>query len=310
MLILIPREDIFSDLGHTGGNFLTACVTIITDGSNKVPDLCLKIQPMHLLGYIASLLIGMSLGLIGGGGSILTLPVMVYLFGVSPITATSYSLFVVGTTSLVGAAQQYRQGSVNTRMALLFAVTSVVTVFITRRWLLPGIPEHIVTISRFTVTESWLTMILFAILMIVSSIFMMRNKPASSTTTPDRLPGIGKMIVSGIAIGLITGLLGAGGGFLLIPALVLLLHLPMKKAIGTSLLVIALNSLVGFSGNMFDKGIDWLLLLTVTLLAVAGIILGSYLNRIVPAGKLKNAFGWFVLVMGIYILWMEIYHVL
>lgn len=265
---------------------------------------------MHLLGYIASLLIGVSLGLIGGGGSILTLPVMVYLFGISPITATSYSLFVVGTTSLVGAAQQYRQGSVNTRMALLFAATSVATVFATRKWLMPAIPEHIATIYGYTITESWLTMILFAILMVVASIFMLHNKPAGSAKTPGTKISTGKIILFGTGIGLITGLLGAGGGFLLIPALVLLLHLPMKKAIGTSLLVIALNSLIGFSSNLFDKGIDWLLLLTVTLLAIAGIILGSYLNRIVPAGKLKNAFGWFVLVMGIYILGMEIYHIL
>lgn len=265
-----------------------------------------EIYDMHLLGYIASLLIGVSLGLIGGGGSILTLPVMVYLFGVSPVTATSYSLFVVGATSLVGAAQQYRQGTVNIRMALLFAATSVVTVFVTRRWLLPSIPEHIATIYGYTITGSWLTMILFAFLMVVSSMFMMLNKPAPSSTTADTSISIGKMILFSAGIGLITGLLGAGGGFLLIPALVLLLHLPMKKAIGTSLLVIALNSLIGFSGNMFDKGIDWLLLLTVTLLAIVGIILGSYLNRIVPSGKLRNTFGWFVLAMGIYMLGMEI----
>jgi uncharacterized protein len=131
---------------------------------------------MHLLGYIASLLIGISLGLIGGGGSILTMPVMVYLFGVSPVTATSYSLFIVGSTSLVGAARQYKQGAVNIRMALLFAATSVATVFITRKWLVPAIPDHIASIQGFEITESWLTMVLFALLMLISSIFMMGNK--------------------------------------------------------------------------------------------------------------------------------------
>jgi uncharacterized protein len=114
------------------------------------------------------------------------------------------------------------------------------------------------------------------------------------------------MVLFGTGIGLVTGLLGAGGGFLLIPALVLLLRLPMKEAVGTSLLVIALNSLIGFTGNLNDKGMDWSLLLLVTLLAVAGILLGSYLNRKVPAGSLKKAFGWFVLAMGIYILIREL----
>lgn len=262
---------------------------------------------MHLIGYFASLLIGISLGLIGGGGSILTMPVMVYLFGVSPVTATSYSLFVVGSTSLVGAAQQYRQGTVNIRMAFLFAATSVITVFLTRKWIVPAIPEHIATIGGFSITESWLTMVLFAILMLVSSIFMMRNKtvPPIVSSAATKL-SIGKLILYGTGIGLVTGLLGAGGGFLLIPALVLLLHLPMKEAVGTSLLVIALNSLIGFTGNLHDKGMDWQLLLSVTGLAIAGILLGSYLNRKIPAGKLKKAFGWFVLAMGVYILVREL----
>lgn len=262
---------------------------------------------MHLLGYIASLLIGISLGLIGGGGSILTMPVMVYLFGVSPITATSYSLFVVGSTSLVGAAKQYKQGTVNVRMALLFAATSVATVFLTRKWLVPAIPGHIATIHGFNITESWLTMVLFALLMLISAIFMMRNKHApGATDAGEKKINVGKLIFYGTGIGLVTGLLGAGGGFLLIPALVLLLHLPMKEAVGTSLLVIALNSLIGFTGNLHDKGMDWQLLFSVTALAIAGILLGSYLNRKIAAGKLKKGFGWFVLAMGLYILVREV----
>ncbi len=258
---------------------------------------------MHLLGYIASLLIGLSLGLIGGGGSILTMPVMVYLFGVSPVAAASYSLFVVGSTSLVGAARQYKKGLVNVRMALLFAAASVVTVFLIRRWLVPAIPENIATIHGFVITENWLTMVLFAILMLISSVFMMRNKGSQQLpATAGKKISIVKIIFYGMGIGLVTGLLGAGGGFLLIPALVLLLHLPMKEAVGTSLLVIALNSLIGFTGDLHNKGIDWPLLLMVTALAMAGILLGSYLNQKIPAGKLKKAFGWFVLAMGVYIL--------
>ncbi|WP_343674210.1 sulfite exporter TauE/SafE family protein [Chitinophaga sp.] len=261
---------------------------------------------MALFGYIASLLIGISLGLIGGGGSILAMPVMVYLFGVSPVTATSYSLFIVGSTSLVGAAQQYKQGSVNIKMAFLFAATSVLAVFLTRKYLVPAIPEHIATIGRFSITESWLTMVMFAILMLVSSIFMIRNNSIKAETRDDQGINFWKLIVYGTGIGLVTGLLGAGGGFLLIPALVLILRLPMKEAVGTSLLVIALNSLIGFLGNIQEKGIDWRLLGTVTLLAIGGILAGSYLNRKISSGRLKQGFGWFVLLMGIYILVKEI----
>lgn len=266
---------------------------------------------MHLFGYIASLLIGLSLGLIGGGGSILTMPVLVYLFGVSPVTATSYSLFVVGSASLVGAAQQYKQGTVNIKMALLFSATSVVTVFLTRKWLVPAIPEYLLTINKFRITESWLTMILFAMLMLISSVFMMQNRMVyDSSGIMNRKVRPLKLILFGTGIGLVTGLLGAGGGFLLIPALVLVLHLPMKEAVGTSLLVIALNSLVGFTGNLNDNGIDWLLLTTITVLAIAGILAGNYLNRKIPAGKLKKAFGWFVLAMGIYIMVREVWNAL
>ncbi len=267
----------------------------------------MKMEIMHLLGYIASLLIGVSLGLIGGGGSILTMPVMVYLFGISPVTATAYSLFVVGSTSLVGAVQQHKRGTVNTRMALLFAATSAGIVFLTRKWLVPAIPEHIATINGFAVTGNWLTMVLFALLMLVSAVFMLRNQrnPATHQRAGEKF-STGKLILFGTGTGLVTGVLGAGGGFLLIPALVLILRLPMKEAVGTSLLVIALNSLIGFAGNLHDAGIDWRLLLSVTSLAIAGIVLGGYLNRKIPGAGLKKAFSWFVLAMGIYILATEL----
>lgn len=261
---------------------------------------------LHLFGYIASLLIGLSLGLIGGGGSILTMPVLVYLFGISPVTATTYSLFIVGSTSLVGTAQQHRQGAVNIRMALLFAATSVLAVFLTRRWLVPSIPEHIATVGSYEITESWLTMVLFALLMLISSVFMLRNNPVKAGEKTDGRISVGKLTIYGAGIGLITGLLGAGGGFLLIPALVLLLGLPMKEAVGTSLLVIAINSLIGFTGSIHSQGTDWGLLLLVTALAITGIFLGSFLNRKIPSRKLKKIFGWFVLAMGLYILWKEI----
>jgi hypothetical protein len=259
-----------------------------------------------MIGYVASLLIGVSLGLIGGGGSILTVPVMVYLFGLHPLLATSYSLFIVGTTSLVGAYTNFRKGLVNAKAALFFGASSVATVFITRKFIVPAIPQNILTIGDITLSASLLTMVLFALLMLVASIGMIRNKkmPAAEKECKDcmRLP---KLLVYGVGIGIITGLLGAGGGFLLIPALVFLLQLPMKKAIGTSLLIIALNSLIGFAGDLGHFSIDWFFLLKITAIAIAGIFLGSAINKRIAGDKLKKGFGWFVLLMGMYIIVKE-----
>src|SRR6476660_3971842 len=189
---------------------------------------------MELAGYIAAAFIGISLGLIGGGGSILTVPVMVYLFGLQPLLATSYSLFVVGSTSLVGAFNNFRKGLINVKAALLFGASSIATVFLTRKFLVPAIPKNIATINNLTITEPLLTMVLFAMLMLVASISMIRNKKVAVEEKECRdCIRFGKLVFYGIAIGIVTGLLGAGGGFLLIPALVILLKLPMKKAIGT-----------------------------------------------------------------------------
>ncbi|WP_132053163.1 sulfite exporter TauE/SafE family protein [Pseudocnuella soli] len=261
---------------------------------------------MEGIGYIASLLIGISLGLIGGGGSILTVPVMVYLFGLHPLLATSYSLFIVGTTSLVGAFTQYRKGLVNLKAALFFGAASVLTVFLTRRFLVPAIPHDILTIGNYTLSSSVLTMVLFALLMLVASIGMIREKN-NATEAPEcpECIRLSKLLGYGVVIGLITGLLGAGGGFLLIPALVFLLRLPMKKAVGTSLLIIALNSLIGFAGDLGQFSIDWWFLLKIALIAIAGIFIGGALSVKIPGGKLKKGFGWFVLVMGIYIILKE-----
>jgi uncharacterized protein len=261
---------------------------------------------MEVFGYAASLLIGISLGLIGGGGSILTVPVMVYLFGLQPLLATSYSLFIVGSTSLVGAFNNFRKGLVNIKAALLFGASSIVTVFLTRKFIVPAIPTTIFSIGGVTITESLLTMVLFAILMLLASFSMIRNKKVQAEEKECKnCIRFGKLVIYGTAIGLVTGLLGAGGGFLLIPALVFLLKLPMKTAIGTSLLIIALNSLVGFTGDLGHFAIDWRFLLKVTLLATTGIFIGGALGKKLSSEKLKKGFGWFVLVMGIYIIMKE-----
>ena len=263
---------------------------------------------MEIAGYIASLIIGISLGLIGGGGSILTLPVMVYLFGVQPLLATSYSLFVVGVTSLFGAATNYRKGLVNVKTALLFGVSSIITVFFTRKLLIPAIKGITVTVGGFTITEPMFMMVLFALLMIIAAFAMIGpNRKSIVENTSSKKIKFSHLIGYGITIGFITGLLGAGGGFLLIPTLVVVLGLPMKEAVGTSLLIIALNSLVGFIGDLGHFLIEWQLLLSVTTIAIVGILIGGQLAKKIAAESLKKGFGWFVLMMGIYIIIKEVF---
>lgn len=264
---------------------------------------------MGLIGYLLAAFVGISLGLIGGGGSILTVPLLVYIMNVNPVLATSYSLFIVGTTSMVGAIDNYRKGFVSIRTALLFGLSSITTVFITRKLIMPRIPTVLISGPHFQLTQSMATMILFAILMLLASTAMIRKRerPANAIKA-DAHHGKheAKLMIYGVLIGLSTGFLGAGGGFLLIPALVLLLKMPMKKAVGTSLLIIALNSLIGFSGDIGHFKMDWNFLTMITLIAVAGIFIGGLLAKRIEGVKLKMAFGWFVLAMGICILAKEI----
>jgi uncharacterized membrane protein YfcA len=263
---------------------------------------------MEIIGYIASLIIGISLGLIGGGGSILTVPVLVYLFHIDPVTATAYSLFIVGSTSLVGTFPKYREGLVNLKTAVIFGIPSIAAVFATRKFIVPMIPKEVFHVGDFVVTKSILMMLLFAVLMVAASVSMIREKkdPNGNTEGEQRF-NYPLILLEGAIVGLLTGLVGAGGGFLIIPALVLLSKLPMKQAVGTSLLIIAAKSLIGFTGDLGHMTMDWRLLLIVTALAIVGIFIGNALNKKVDGDKLKRAFGWFVLVMGMYIIIQQLF---
>jgi uncharacterized protein len=263
---------------------------------------------MEILGYVAALVIGLSLGLTGSGGSILTVPILVYLMHLSPVIATAYSLFVVGSTSLVGSVKFYRKGLVSFRTALIFGVPSLATVFLTRTFIVPAIPEQILTIAGFDITKDLLLMVLFALLMVMASFSMIKkrrlkpNLENGQQTTP-----YAAVVGQGILVGLVSGLVGAGGGFLIIPALVLLTGLDMKLAVGTSLFIIAANSLIGFLGDLFHYDIDWVFLLSFSALSIAGIFIGTALASKIQGEKLKKGFGWFVLAMGVYILIREIF---
>jgi len=262
---------------------------------------------MDIIGYVASIFIGISLGLIGGGGSILTVPVLVYLFGISAELSTAYSLFIVGTTALVGGIRNATLGNVNYKTAVVFTIPAFIAVYATRAYLVPAIPTEILTIGDFVLTKDIAIMIFFALVMLAASVSMIRNKRKDGEESEVEVEpqfNVPAIIAEGAVVGVLTGIVGAGGGFLIIPALVLFAKIPMKKAVGTSLLIIAAKSLIGFIGDVQrpDLEIDWNLLLSVTAIAVVGIFIGIYLAKFIDGKKLKKGFGWFVLLMAIYII--------
>lgn len=264
---------------------------------------------MEILGYIASIFIGISLGLVGSGGSILTVPVLVYLMHINPLAATASSLFIVGATSLAGGLKAYSANLVDSKAVARFGLPSLVSIFVTRHYLLPAIPDHLFTVGSIIISKDIFLMIVFALLMVISSISMISartNNLQTNTATAHGQSRFVLLILLGLLLGVLTGMLGAGGGFLIIPALVLLLGLPMKKAIGTSLLIIAINSLLGFLFSLKQFNYDWTILLLFTALAIFGIFIGSRLSQKIPGASLKKGFGWFILAMGIYIVIKEL----
>lgn len=255
---------------------------------------------MELIGYALSILIGVSLGLIGSGGSILTVPLLVYFFHVSPLLATTYSLAIVGLSSIAGVISRLKQKLVDFKTILVFGLPSIVCVFLARKFILPAIPEQMNWGANLVLTKGHFIMLFFATLMLIAALSMIlgKNKKEEEGILP--VYGFSLMLV-GLAEGLLTGIVGAGGGFLIIPALVILAKLPMKKAIATSLVIISIKSLVGFTGDLMHTSVDWNFLSKIILLATAGIITGNYLNKKMEGAKLKKGFGYFVLAMAIII---------
>jgi uncharacterized membrane protein YfcA len=258
---------------------------------------------MEIAGYIASVFIGLILGLLGGGGSILSIPILVYLFKMDPVSASAYSLFIVGITSFVGAVPKYRDHLVDIKTGLSFGIPSILTIFSTRKWIVPSIPDILFQGEDFMVTKRLLLLGLFALLMILASIAMIKGK-AEQEATKGFNPLI---IVQGMLIGFLTGLVGTGGGFLIIPALVFLTGMKFKIAVGTSLFIISINSLMGFLGDVLNYSMNWNFLLLITALSVSGVLLGNILSRKLPSANLRKSFGWFTLGMGAWILLKEIF---
>lgn len=260
----------------------------------------------HIIGYILATLVGISLGLIGSGGSILSVPILVYIMKVEPVLATAYSLFIVGSTALVGGIQKAREKLVDFKKVVLFGVPTVITVFVTRKFIVPIIPDVIFITSDFYFAKSILIMVIFAIVMLFASIRMIRPLKHQLVENDTDL-NYPKIIIQGIFIGFVAGFVGAGGGFLIIPALLLLAKTPMKMAIGTSLFIVASQSLIGFLGDLNHHEMDWQLLLIFVGLSIVGFFIGNALSKKISGEKLKSGFGYFVLCMAVYIIVKEVF---
>jgi uncharacterized membrane protein YfcA len=265
---------------------------------------------MEILGYVATFVMGITLGLLGGGGSILTVPILVYLFALPPTVATGHSLFVVGLTALIGGIAYARKGDVNFKVGFFFAVPSVIGVNISRGLILPQIPHHVFALNGLVLTKEILIMGTFALLMLAASYSMIKSGGGKSSKAMNPKTRTALISLQGLGVGLIAGFVGAGGGFLIIPALVLLAQLPMRIAIGTSLLIIAVQSLLGFAGDL-SRGavVDWPMLGASAAIAIAGIAAGSAIAHKLEEQKLKTAFGWFVLIVGAAILIEQFCHI-
>lgn len=256
-------------------------------------------------GYILAAFMGLTLGMIGGGGSILTVPILVYVLNINPIKSTSYSLFIVGFAALFGALRYHVKNLVNYKAAALFGLPSLASVYLTRRFLMPAIPEEVLVLKGFIVTKAIFIMVIFASLMVTTAYFMIRSngKPPAPRKSHLSLQSFMIIAMEGSVVGIITGIVGAGGGFLIVPALVLLVGLPMKEAVATSLFIIALKSLAGVVGDLqADVTFDWIFLSYFLGFTLGGMFLGTHLAHRVCEGKLKKIFGWFVLILGMMML--------
>ncbi len=264
-------------------------------------------------GFLLAVLMGLVLGFIGSGGSMLTVPILVYLFGLSPFVATGYSLLVVGSTAAVGTFSYWLQGLIRARDTFIFVLPSTIMILLTRRFIVPNIPDPILRVNNLLLSKGTFIMATFALLMLVAGWFMLRpvtKEQADKIAEDKRLHPV-KLVLGSGSVGVLAGLVGAGGGFLIIPALITLFDLSMKEAIGTSLAVIMVNSLVGFQGDLLaGLYIDWSVLGPFLGLAILGMFLGIRFNKHADGRELKRLFGFFMLLLAGIILSAESFSML
>jgi uncharacterized membrane protein YfcA len=264
---------------------------------------------MELLGYLGALLVGLSLGILGAGGSIIAIPVLIYLFKIEPLQATTYSFFIIGSTALIGAVQHIRERTVQIWPALYFAISGVISIYSIRTFIIPLIPENLFSIDGIIITKNIFILIFFAIIMAISGVSMILSGRAREPEDENaRMPSLPYLMLFGLGVGIIIAFAGVGGGFLITPTLILFARLPIKKAIGTSLCIISLNSFVGFFSSLqLHPEIHWKFLLVFILVTTTGILGGAYFANRVNNVKLKIIFGWFVLLMAVFIIVNEFY---
>ncbi len=263
---------------------------------------------MVFIGYLAMSLVGVTLGIIGAGGSILTVPILVYLFRYDAASASYYSMGIVGVSALVALPNYWRQGRIDLKTVIKFVPASMVGVFLTRNIILPMIPDQILSSEYFTLTKNQMILSFFAVLMIMASRSMFTKKPLQSTKPLVKLGLLTSLHSVAIAffVGGITGIVGAGGGFLIIPALINLLGLDITTAVGSSLVIIAINTLWGFLSGLRSEQIPWFDLTTMTLVTTVCAAVSSKFSKKIPQESLKKAFGWFILAMGTFILSQQV----
>ncbi|ADY54182.1 protein of unknown function DUF81 [Pseudopedobacter saltans DSM 12145] len=257
----------------------------------------------ELLTYGLALLVGLFLGLTGGGGSILTVPILVYIAKIEPVSATGYSLFIVGVTSLIGMLSYFKEKLVDIKLAVLFAVPSMISVWLVRHFVIHNLPDTILSIGGWSLSKDTAIMFFFAVVMILSSIKMMFFKEQTQGHIQYIDPNFKAAVIGGIIVGVLSGLIGAGGGFLIVPAITLFMGVPVHLAVGTSLLIIALNSLVGFTGDFSHLSeINWSYLLEFSLFSSVGVLVGVYLGKKLNPKRLKSVFAWFVMAVAVVIM--------
>ena len=263
---------------------------------------------LTIIGYLAMALVGVTLGLIGAGGSILTVPILVYLFEADATVATADSMGIVAVSAAIALVSYWRQGKVNLDSAIKFIPASMVGVFAARTFILPRIPDVVLSTPNFVLGKDQVILSSFALLMLAAARAMLKS---SSNPTPDLATNAAatntklltaKTILTAFMVGVVTGFVGAGGGFLIIPALVNLLRVPMTTAVGTSLLIIAINTAAGFLSSISQYPPDWIQLGTLTMISTIFAVYSSKFSQRVPQDKLKNAFGWFIVVVGVFII--------
>jgi hypothetical protein len=255
--------------------------------------------------YIFALLIGITLGLMGSGGSILTLPVLVYIKGMPTQEGIEDSMFIVGIVALAGMIRYAFKKEVSYVLALIVVFPSLLTVYLTRKYFLPLIPETLLSFSGWSLSKNMLLMGIFALVMITAAWMMLRNSSTNHITVHTSLKQKLLAVISGSFVGVITGLVGAGGGFLIVPSLVNGLGIDMRKAVGTSLFIIFINTWWGFFSDGVRANTDWNYLLIFSGIAIAGMLLGVWISGKMNAAALKKGFGYFIIVMGLFILVKE-----